>query len=55
MFTIIDGKVPSIRRYPPIKGNGYRLVTHVRYDLGRVYMRFIGTHAEYDKVNAATI
>jgi len=38
-----------------IKGNRYRLITHVRYDLGRVYIRFIGTHAEYDKVNAATI
>jgi mRNA interferase HigB len=38
-----------------IKGNRYRLITHLRYDLGRVYIRFIGTHAEYDKVNAATI
>ena len=38
-----------------VKGNRYRLVIHVRYDLGRVYIRFIGTHAEYDKVNAATI
>jgi mRNA interferase HigB len=38
-----------------IKGNKYRLITHVRYDLGRVYIRFIGTHAEYDKVNAATV
>lgn len=38
-----------------IKGNKYRLVTHVRYDLGRVYIRFIGTHPEYDKVNAAIV
>jgi mRNA interferase HigB len=38
-----------------IKGNKYRLITHVRYDPGRVYIRFIGTHPEYDKVNAATI
>jgi mRNA interferase HigB len=38
-----------------IKGNKYRLITHVRYDLGRVYIRFIGTHPEYDKVNAATV
>jgi len=38
-----------------IKGNRYRLIIHVRYDLGRVYIRFIGTHSEYDKVNAATV
>jgi mRNA interferase HigB len=38
-----------------IKGNRYRLITHVRFDLGRVYIRFIGTHSEYDKVNAVTV
>src|SRR5512134_3844488 len=38
-----------------IKGNRYRLVVHVRYDLGRVYIRFAGTHAEYDKINAVTV
>ena len=38
-----------------IEGNRYRLITHVRYDLGRVYIRFIGTHAEYDKVDAVSI
>jgi mRNA interferase HigB len=38
-----------------IKGNRYRLVVHVRYDLGRVYIRFIGTHAEYDRINAETV
>lgn len=38
-----------------IKGNQYRLVAHVRYDLGRVYIRFIGTHGEYDRIDALTI
>jgi len=38
-----------------IKGNKYRLITHVRYDLGRVYIRFIGSHPEYDKIDAATV
>jgi len=38
-----------------IKGNKYRLVVHVRYDLGRVYLRFIGPHAEYDRIDAASI
>jgi mRNA interferase HigB len=35
-----------------ISGNKYRLITHIRYDLGIVYIRFIGTHAQYDKINA---
>lgn len=38
-----------------IKGNKYRLIVSVRYDIGVIFIRFIGTHAEYDKVNAETI
>ena len=38
-----------------IKGNDYRLVVHVRYNRRRVYIRFIGTHAEYDAINAAEV
>ena len=38
-----------------IKGNSYRLITSVAYQFGAVYIKFIGAHAEYDKVNAATI
>ncbi|WP_434686122.1 type II toxin-antitoxin system HigB family toxin [Pseudanabaena minima] len=37
------------------KGNNYRLIVAIRYDIGIVFVKFIGTHAEYDKVNAATI
>lgn len=33
-----------------IKGNKYRLIVLFRYDLQRVYIRFIGTHKEYDKI-----
>lgn len=33
-----------------IKGNDYRLVVVIRFAKGRVYIRFIGTHAEYDKI-----
>ena len=38
-----------------IKGNDYRLIVHVRYDIGIIFIRFIGTHAEYDRVDATTI
>jgi mRNA interferase HigB len=38
-----------------IKGNDYRLIVHVRYDVGIIFIRFIGTHKEYDKIEAATI
>ena len=38
-----------------IKGNKYRLVTHVNYDFGIVYIKFIGTHAEYDRIDPGTI
>jgi mRNA interferase HigB len=38
-----------------IKGSSYRLVTAVNYDFKIVYIRFIGTHKEYDKINAEEI
>ena len=38
-----------------IKGNHYRLIVKINYSYGVVWVRFIGTHAEYDKVDAAKI
>ena len=35
-----------------IGGNKYRLVVNVRYDLGRVYIRHVLTHEEYDEMTA---
>ena len=38
-----------------IKGNKYRVVVAVQYDFWIVYIRFVGTHKDYDKIDAATI
>lgn len=38
-----------------IKGNDYRLVVAVHYDLGIIYVRFVGAHAEYDRIDSTTI
>jgi len=38
-----------------IKGNDYRLVARVQYQAGAPAIRFFGTHAEYDKVDAETV
>ena len=31
-------------------GNNFRLIAIVRFNIGRVFIRFIGTHSEYDKI-----
>jgi mRNA interferase HigB len=36
-----------------IGGNKYRLVCHVRYDLGIVFVKRVLTHREYDELNAS--
>ena len=38
-----------------IKGNKYRLIVAVAYKIGVVYIKFIGTHKEYEAVNAETV
>ena len=35
-----------------ISGNKYRLVVYIKYNIKIIYIRFIGTHAEYDRINA---
>ncbi|GAA0545181.1 type II toxin-antitoxin system HigB family toxin [Chitinophaga japonensis] len=34
-----------------IRGNDYRLIARIIFKVRTVYIRFIGTHAQYDKVN----
>lgn len=38
-----------------IKGNDYRVIVSVAYQFGAVYIKFIGTHKQYDAVNAETV
>lgn len=47
--------IPDNRVVFNIKGNVYRLVTRMSYPYRRVYIRFVGTHAEYDRINAAEV
>jgi mRNA interferase HigB len=38
-----------------IKGNQYRIIVVVQYKFGNVYIRFVGTHREYDRIDVNTI
>lgn len=38
-----------------IKGNDYRLVASVAYHTGILFVKFIGTHADYDRIDAETV
>lgn len=38
-----------------IHSNKYRLIVAVNYKFAMAYIRFVGTHAQYDKVDAATV
>jgi mRNA interferase HigB len=38
-----------------IKGNDYRLVVKINYPYRVVYARFVGTHAEYDKIDVEEV
>ena len=38
-----------------IKGNTYRLIVLINYAKSKIYIKWVGTHAEYDKIDAKTV
>ncbi|GHT10262.1 hypothetical protein AGMMS4956_01330 [Bacteroidia bacterium] len=38
-----------------IKGNNYRLVVVIKFTMGYIYIRFVGTHEEYNNIDCSTI
>lgn len=38
-----------------IRGNRYRLIVMIFFDIRTVYIRFLGTHVQYDKIDASVI
>ena len=38
-----------------IAGNKYRLVVHIAYRFRRILVKFVGTHAEYDRIDPETV
>lgn len=47
--------LPGNRVVFNIKGNDYRLIVAVHYNRRMMFVRFVGTHAEYNRINAETI
>lgn len=47
--------LPGDRVVFNIKGNRYRLIVKIQYNIQIVFIRFIGTHKEYDRINAEEI
>ena len=58
--TDISARFPSAEFLPGnrvvfnIAGNHYRLIARIHYNTGIVFVRFVGTHAVYDRIDAAT-
>lgn len=38
-----------------IKGNNHRLIAVIKYTIQTVFIRFIGTHSEYERIDATNI
>lgn len=53
-FNSVDA-VGNDRYVFNIKGNNYRLVAIIHFNIRTVYIVFVGTHSEYDKIDASYI
>ena len=53
-FNNVDG-IGNQRYVFNIKGNHYRIVVVVQFVIQRVYIRFVGTHSEYDTIDCTTV
>ena len=38
-----------------VAGNKYRLVIEIQYPAGMVWVKFVGTHAQYDRIGVETV
>lgn len=47
--------LPNSRVVFNIKGNSYRLIVRINYKFGIIWIRFVGTHRAYDKIDAENI
>jgi len=54
MFSSAEG-VGNDRYVFDIKGNKYRIIAMIHFNVRTVYIRFVGTHKQYDKVDARNI
>lgn len=54
MFNSVDA-VGNDRYVFNIRGSNYRLVAMIFFDIRTVYIRFVGTHSEYDKIDCSSI
>ena len=54
MFNSVDA-VGNDRFVFNIRGNNYRLVALIFFDIRAVYIRFVGTHKEYNKIDCSAI
>ena len=55
MFGTTVDFVADNRLVFDIGGNKFRLVVHVAYAYRRVLIKFVGTHAEYDRIDVETV
>jgi mRNA interferase HigB len=54
MFNTVDA-AGNDRYVFNVRGNTYRIVAIIKFKARTVYIRFVGTHAAYDKIDASEI